>query len=609
MKRFLFLTLYFIILTFFFDGKIFAQSYHEEDKEGLRIFLRQNSTIANKANLDCFGLSAVDTLNWKNSEDWIFKMQGAISPLLLDWEWSYDFPSRLVRLEFKILTKYLDNTDEYPLLSGSLDCSRFSDLAYLDCTDSQLTSLDISHNNKLRKLYCSGNRLTNLDVSANPILETLCCTNNQITGLDLSNNTLLTDLHCSGNRISQLNISANPALKALTCSENNISNLDLSQNNYLTMLACNNNNLTLLDLSNNGKIGSLYCSSNKLDKLSLSQNRELTVLDCSGNTLKSLDISQNTKLRYLSCSDNSLSGGVDLSKNSGLFSVNCSRNNIESINVGHLGDLELLFLSGNKLSELNLSQNTNLALLDCSYNNLMVLDLSHNSYLSELNCSNNQLESVEINTTRNLFRSLACESNNFRFSSLPIDHLSYYKSLSYSPQNVIDAGEVYANSEIDLCGEYLIKEYITNFVWVESLLDAQPVNVVHVGSGRFVANNDYKDKILECRMTNEAYPDLILSYRVKILEDTITGIGVNENDSKPNLRIYPNPVEDVMYIRGEVDDLKALEIFTTTGTSVKKIQLSGSDGEIPVKELLPGIYLVKIVTQSGKSITEKIKKN
>jgi len=51
-----------------------AQTYHEDDKEGLRIFLRQPSAEEGKINAEQLGLSLSDTINWYSVE--IFDVVG-----------------------------------------------------------------------------------------------------------------------------------------------------------------------------------------------------------------------------------------------------------------------------------------------------------------------------------------------------------------------------------------------------------------------------------------------------------------------------------------------------------------------------------------------------
>jgi len=603
MKKFLALMLCFSLLSFFLMNEAFAQSYHENDKEGLRAFLRQSSTESNVPNFTYFGLTVADTATWKSSEIWVEKMNTSISPILLDWEWNFEFPSRLVRFDIKTMYKYLNS--ENGQLSGVLDCSPFSELVYLDCSGSKLTSLNVSANPQLKELRCSGNNLVELLLSSNPKLVLLDCSDNNIQSLDVSGNTMLSNLDCSRNNIAKLDVSGNTLLNTLSCSDNNINTLDLSENVELKLLSCANNELNNLDLEQNTNIVSLYCSGNNLEGLDIASVAGLEALDCSGNKLSSLNVSSNTALKYLSCADNKLSNGINLAQNTNLVSLNFS-GNLSGIDIEQNTNLEHFYCSGNELTTLDVSENVNLISLDCSYNDLKTLDLSSNKYLSDLNCAFNQLSEVKINTDEILYRSLICNDNDLRLSTLPICQYSYYKVLTYSPQNVIDGGELYASDPIDLSGEYSVRNIETLYYWTEKGNESNICDLTHEGVGIFYAGNTYKDMTLECKMTNAVYPDLSLVYHVKVKEDTVVGIG--DGEYVQGRRIYPNPVKDDLYINIS-EDVKSVDIYSTTGVLVLTVNNYRSGESIPVSDLPSGMYVVKVATLSGKSLIEKIKKN
>ena len=76
----------------------------------------------------------------------------------------------------------------------------FTALAYLDCSNNQLTTLDVSKNTALESLDCCNNQLMTLDVSKNTALMWLRCSYNQLTTLNVSN-TALESLYCYCNQI------------------------------------------------------------------------------------------------------------------------------------------------------------------------------------------------------------------------------------------------------------------------------------------------------------------------------------------------------------------------------------------------------------------------
>ena len=121
------------------------EEYHADDKEGLRIFLRQPSAEAGKINAERLGLQIHDTLNWQNDEAWVSKV--------LNLTWNEETPKRLIRIS--------DGTHPagwwFKGIAGNLDASKWSKLTILKCDDNKLTSLNVSANTILTELVCHYN--------------------------------------------------------------------------------------------------------------------------------------------------------------------------------------------------------------------------------------------------------------------------------------------------------------------------------------------------------------------------------------------------------------------------------------------------------------------
>ncbi|MDY0015907.1 MAG: C10 family peptidase [Bacteroidales bacterium] len=74
-------------------------------------------------------------------------------------------------------------------------------------------------------------------------------------------------------------------------------------------------------------------------------------------------------------------------------------------------------------------------------------------------------------------------------------------------------------------------------------------------------------------------------------------IGVDEYDNYSNtLRIYPNPASNELMIEHTKNEIKTVKIYTVLGEEVKECKVFSSHGSIPVSELCPGIYVLKIET-------------
>ncbi|WP_301182143.1 leucine-rich repeat domain-containing protein [Listeria ivanovii] len=127
-------------------------------------------------------------------------------------------------------------------------------------------------------------------------LEELVISRNQLTTLDISKNTNLAILDCGSNLLTNIDISKNLELDEFKCNDNQLTNLDVSKNIALYLLYFDNNQLTDLDVSKNLNLGGIYCRNNQLTNLDVSKNPKLSTLQCEDNQLTSLDLSKNPKL-------------------------------------------------------------------------------------------------------------------------------------------------------------------------------------------------------------------------------------------------------------------------------------------------------------------------
>ena len=270
-----------------------AQTYHEDDKEGLRLFLAQPSAIEGKTNGEQLGLTQEDMQSWQNNEDWVSKV--------VNLTWNDDSPKRIVGINW---------TSEYYIrnLAGVLDTKNWEKLRYLYCANNKLEGFSINSNEilhiqiqenplsylnisgctNLKYLGCSSNKLTNLDLSEFINLESLFCLDNYFKNLDLSGCTNLRFVNCSfNNSLTELNLNGCNNLESLNCSCcYSLTNMDVSGCVKLQILNCNLNSLINLDLKTNSELSYLYCSENKLTELELNSNVNLIILGCNNNHIK-----------------------------------------------------------------------------------------------------------------------------------------------------------------------------------------------------------------------------------------------------------------------------------------------------------------------------------
>ena len=74
-----------------------------------------------------------------------------------------------------------------------------------------------------------------------------------------------------------------------------------------------------------------------------------------------------------------------------------------------------------------------------------------------------------------------------------------------------------------------------------------------------------------------------------------------EENSLASAEIYPNPMNDILYI--ESDDVESVTVFNAVGQQVLFVE---NRNEIDVAELNNGLYFVKLVDNKGNTLTKKI---
>ena len=191
-KKLLFISVF--ISSMLFSGLIKAQTYHEDDKAGLRAILRQEIPfgVALHFNLEYAGLTVADTAQWLQDESWIAKItthNGRATCV-----WNNDSPKRLVDLSF-------ENTTQRKMY-GTVDASYFTKLERLNISGNDFVELK-GFSENLKELFCYDNRISEIDLHGCPYLEIFDCRNNQIKSLNLESYELQY-IDCSKNQITHI---------------------------------------------------------------------------------------------------------------------------------------------------------------------------------------------------------------------------------------------------------------------------------------------------------------------------------------------------------------------------------------------------------------------
>jgi len=109
----------------------------------------------------------------------------------------------------------------------------------------------------------------------------------------------------------------------------------------------------------------------------------------------------------------------------------------------------------------------------------------------------------------------------------------------------------------------------------------------------------FYDIVLSGGLDNN-YQYTLVNGRLEVTNNT--GIEIVERN---NIKIYPNPAKDKIFIKSELL-IKKVEIYSSTGTLL--LSDNNFNGKISVSSLLKGIYLVRVYTDNGITISKIVKK-
>jgi hypothetical protein len=80
-------------------------------------------------------------------------------------------------------------------------------------------------------------------------------------------------------------------------------------------------------------------------------------------------------------------------------------------------------------------------------------------------------------------------------------------------------------------------------------------------------------------------------------------IGISETKTLSDIVLYPNPVEEVLYIQS-FSAIEQATIYDMRGRMLRQVQMTN---DIPVQDLARGIYMIKIQTNKGIEIRKIVK--
>lgn len=424
--------------------------------------------------------------------------------------------------------------------------------------------IDINNDNEIdqyemtliKTLNINGSDLSNLEgIQYATYLTFLRCQNNQITDISpISNLQFLQELNCSNNLIS--NISNVPYLMSVDCSFNQLVSLDFSQTSSLFILKCNDNFITNIVFPiNNPTLHGVDCSNNLISSLyiegaiNLGNASTSYTLNFENNPLTSISLINCTNFCRLYNSSfgrfyvaNSQLISLNLSGCERIYEIKCQNNNLTSLTLNGMKSLKSLDCSNNQLTDLNFNgmeywiASDGFYNLQCNNNNLTSLTISGDIYYQglTLNCNDNSFTDLDLSTVNNL-KNFYCDNNS---------NLTFLNLKNNTNENIISFANCPNLSLICQDQPYL--------QGVQSLVDYYGYTNCSVNSSCLLNISNF------------------------------------ENEKK--IIIFPNPVDDILFINTNNDNLQNVSVYNSLGQLILENQRTSID----VSNLQNGIYFVKV---------------
>jgi len=488
---------------------------------------------------------------------------------------------------------------------ANLEQLTFNSQRSLDNSEYVLKSFPTEINDiiSLKRLELSSNQFEgNLDFSMLTNLTALSVSSNQITGLKIGVSPNVFDNANQDGYSNRFSFSSNQYLNCIAVPDATISDWEGSTHatNYPSIVwgqdcsAYNNvpeNEIqALVDLYNSLDGANWTNSENwtgNLAKAVISNPYNAT--KWRGITTKIVDGGKH--ITDVSLSSNKLKGEIpesfgNLSK---LTNLQLSSNEISGAlpsSIGNLTSLETLYLNSNKIDNLPAEMNGMLK--------LKTIYLQNNEIMGKVP------DFTEASTLERLYIS----SNKFQFGDFE-DKFTIYQNLktfSYTSQEKVGEKEnVDFGDGFDKTLVAVVSGTNNTYQWYKNggkITDAIDKQYEITDATQQDAGYYY------CRVSNSIVTSLTIeTERVTLNYDATLSVEDKEVFNSV-IKLYPNPVENVLQISNTSDiRINKVEIYTILG---KKIQdIKNPKSSLDISQLSKGIYLLNVFTEKGK-ITKKI---
>ena len=411
---------------------------------------------------------------------------------------------------------------------------------------SNLTMLIIKYNNITAPVNLSQN--TNLNVvtlwGSSPSIN--------ISGLSVLK---YADLN---GKYTSVDLTNKPLLEQLFLGSSNLNTVNVTSLPLLKRLWISDAGLiTSINVTQNPLLEELVLQQLNLTSIDVTQNPNLTFLSLNGSPIGTVNISQNVLLERLSLDDTGITS-VNLQNNPLINYLDLGHNNLSAgIDLSNLLLLEELSVFQSNLSTLNLSNNLLLKWLSFGNNSLTNINVSHLALLQNFSSVANQLTQVDL-------------SNN-----PALKYVDFTSNSKLTHINLKNGGN-----------HNLIWLSPTDYGWLPKL---QEVCV------------DDPSSYYAIQVNSALPPAVNVTAQCTALDTQEVSI------EKTDIKIFPNPVEDVLYIRTK-EKLVSYEIISSIGSLVEKGNFDKGAFSVNMQGLSKGIYYIKMSNERFTTTSKVIKK-
>lgn len=160
----------------------------------------------------------------------------------------------------------------------------------------------------------------------------------------------------------------------------------------------------------------------------------------------------------------------------------------------------------------------------------------------------------------------------------------------------ITGGYVYRGTQYpSLQGKYFFADYCSRQIGVMESNNAITWSTAFAGNNFSSFGEDNLKNLYVASVSNG-----------KIFKITTSNLGVQDNNLFNEIRIYPNPAHERIFVEGLRDSQSTAEIISTEGRKVLDETKFDSENSINITGITPGVYYINIKSGDLKSYSQKI---